>query len=180
VSLIALGRVDEAVALLDQALVLDPESDRIRRARGDAYLRLRRYTEAAAEYRAALRSTASSEVYNNLGLALQHAGRLDEAIVSFRTALSLAPESGQVWLNTARAFVSGERVDDALIAYRGALQFADRPTAAGIHHEVGRLLARAGRREEAIMHLEQALAIDPQLAEARNDLARMRAGRGLQ
>jgi len=30
------------------------------------------------------------------------------------------------------------------------------------------------------MHLEQALAIDPQLAEARNDLARMRAGRGLQ
>jgi tetratricopeptide (TPR) repeat protein len=175
-SLIALGRVDEAIALLDRALVLDPESERIRRARGDAYLRLRRYPEAVEEYRAVLGSTSSPEVHNNLGLALQHAGRLDEAIASFRTALSLAPESGQIWLNTARAFAAGERVEDALIAYQGALQFADRPTGAAIHHEVGRLLARAGRREEAVMHLQQAIAIDPQLAGAREDLARLRGG----
>jgi Flp pilus assembly protein TadD len=66
--------------------------------------RWQRFSEAAAEFRLALKLTPnSSEAHNNLGIALASQGRLEEAIGEFQLALKLQPQSADAQRNLASA-----------------------------------------------------------------------------
>ncbi len=63
-----------------------------------------------------------SAVHVNLGLALQQAGRPDDAPPHFEQATRIAPSDGRAWYLLGRAYVTQKKYDDAERALRQAAQ----------------------------------------------------------
>jgi tetratricopeptide (TPR) repeat protein len=90
---LARDQPDQALARLEQAVDLSPEDGEVRLLRGRAYLALRHFPEAVADFRAAARHLASRpDVYYQLALALEAANRPDDALKAAEQALRLAPD----------------------------------------------------------------------------------------
>jgi Flp pilus assembly protein TadD len=175
-----LGRNEEAIARLREAVRLEPGSAVAHDALGTAFLRQRRPDDAIAEYRAAVAADSSyAEAHNNLGFALESLGRLDEAIAAYREALRLGPQAGLPRDNLGRALYgranqlhAQNRLEEAVGQYREALTFISPPRGAEVHNDLGVALAGLGRLQEARGEFEAALAIRPDLPNARANLAR--------
>ena len=84
----------QATVPLEKAKRLEPEKASIRETLGIAYFRLRRWSEAEAEFRAVL-DLAPTDDYAHyaLGRTLEHLGRHAEANGHYKLASSMAPGS---------------------------------------------------------------------------------------
>jgi len=125
-------------------------------------------SELALWQDAAIHQPHNPLVHVNLGIALDGAGRRDEAIDALSEAVRLDPESFRAHYNLARAQEAAFESDDAIAHYEQALRIE--PAHAPSHNNLGRLLAAQGYPEKAIEHYEQALDADPRLAEARTNV----------
>jgi tetratricopeptide (TPR) repeat protein len=143
----------EAIAHLEQAVRLNPDSVRARSDLGNALSRVPdRLEEAIGEYRAALRLDPDSPIpHNNLGNTLAEAGRREEAIAEYQTALRLKPDYAEARANLAAALAAS-------------------PDSAERHYNLGVTLSREGRNAEAVAEFEAALRLKPNYAEAENNL----------
>ena len=125
---------------------------------------------------AAIHQPKNPLVRVNLGIALDGAGRREEAIAELREAVRLAPDSFRARYNLARAQEAAFQSDEAISNYRQALRIE--PAHAPSHNNLGRLLAAQGHPKQAILEYEQSLAADPRLAEAHTNLGVLLAGYG--
>jgi len=117
-SLRSVGRHDEAIVLLKQALELDPRSPEILNNLGRALLALRRPAEAA-EYlqRARAHNPESSEIRANLGTALFALGNTPEALEHLRKALAIRSDFPDARYMLCVALVRADRLDEARAEY---------------------------------------------------------------
>ena len=148
-ALAASGDLDGALAALDDAETLAPET--------------------------------AGEVATNRGQILARTGRLEAAEEAFRQAETLRPRDPLPRYNRLRLAV-GEADDrddlEHLVGdYRALVR--DHPDFAEGHHNLGVLLTRLGRLEEAVTSLDRAVAAAPSMAAAHNSLgvARLELGR---
>jgi Flp pilus assembly protein TadD len=87
------GMPAQATVALEKAKREEPDKASIREALGIAYLRLRRYDEAAAEFRKILElSPADDFAHYGLGRCLEAQGRRVEANGHYKLARSLRPD----------------------------------------------------------------------------------------
>ena len=148
-----LNRPADAVAHVQAALQLQPNSAEAHRELGDLFLAAGRREAAVDEYQQALRfSPDDANLHNNLGFALMECGRLTEAAAQYERGLQLQPDLTQAHVNLAVALVRLGRVPEAITH----LQAAERlqPNLAPIHRLLGDLLTEAGRTEEARLEYE--------------------------
>ena len=90
------GRTAQATVPLEKAKRREPEKASIREALGIAYFRLRRYEEAAVEFRAVLEiSPVNDYAHYGLGRCLDQLGRPVEAQGHYKLARSLRPGEEQ-------------------------------------------------------------------------------------
>ena len=143
----AQGRLDEAIAQYQQCLELQPD-----------------FVYA----------------HNNLGNALRQQGRTQEALLQYRKALELQPDFAWADCNLGMIYLQQGRVEEAITEFQQALrtgvtQFKKPMFAPGavaqIQYLLGCALARKDRMDEAIPHYREALALQPDLAEAHFQLA---------
>jgi protein O-GlcNAc transferase len=86
------GRRDEALALAERALEVDPRSPAAHNTRATLLLELQRLDEAIAGFERSLEiDRAQAFTYHNLGNALSRAGRLGPAIDAYRRAVEILP-----------------------------------------------------------------------------------------
>lgn len=86
----------QATVPLEKAKRLEPHKASIREALGIAYFRLRRWSEAEAEFRAVLElSPADDYAHYALGRALEKQGRAAEAKGHFKLASTMNPSSSR-------------------------------------------------------------------------------------
>ncbi|HUI06553.1 MAG TPA: tetratricopeptide repeat protein [Verrucomicrobiae bacterium] len=113
----------------------------------------------------------------SLGIALQRAGRVQEAIVQFDQAAQSAPDDAELHYDLGSALEEAGKVPEGIAQYEQALRI--QPDFAEAHNNLGVALARLGRGPEAIHHFMQALRIRPDYADAHYNLglALQRAGR---
>jgi tetratricopeptide (TPR) repeat protein len=109
--------------------------------------------------------------HNNLGNALARAGQFDQAIASYRRALTLRPQFVEASNNLVQAYDSlGSallvigRADEAVASFRHALQIDPRFFEA--HNNLGNALRGAGQIDQALASYDRALQIMPRFAEA--------------
>lgn len=91
-------RFEEALALYQQAEVLEPDNLGIHYNLGNTYYRLNRHSEAVSELSLATVSRnpkARAQAFYNLGNTLYRLGRLDEALNAYKLALLANPRDRQ-------------------------------------------------------------------------------------
>jgi tetratricopeptide (TPR) repeat protein len=105
---------------------------------------------------------------NGMALALDHAGRIPEAIQQFEKALRLTPGDVEVHDNLGVTLEHVGRIAEALQHYETALRL--KPYFPEAHSNLGNALLRTGRVPEAIQQYEEALRLRPDYAEAEYNL----------
>jgi Tfp pilus assembly protein PilF len=99
----------------------------------------------------------AAEIHHDLGAEALRAGRYPDALREFDAALEIDPDSADAHRGRAIVLDLGfGRLDEAEKAYR--LAVAARPGFSDAHNDLGQLLARTGRWEEAIREFDTALA----------------------
>jgi hypothetical protein len=99
-----------------------------------------------------------AKVLNKQGERAYHAGRLDEAIATYRQAIDADPGYGQAYSNLGLAYQKAGRDAEAIWADRKAIALASGPTAAlvraGSNYNIGRLYEAAGQFADAQRYYE--------------------------
>ena len=111
----------------------------------------------------------NARAHNGLGESLVKAGRPEDAIASFETALQLNPHYPLAETNLGIALAKIHRSAEAIRHFATALQL--KPDSAETHYNLAIALLQTNRFEEAIQHLEEASRIKPGYFEAHYILA---------
>ncbi|WP_420477338.1 tetratricopeptide repeat protein, partial [Noviherbaspirillum sp. ST9] len=110
----------------------------------------------------------SALLHANLGLVLQAAGKAEEAVSAFRTAVEAKPDYVDASFNLGNALQAQGKVDEAADWYRRVIR--QQPNAVKAHNNLGLVLQQKGQVDEAMASFKRAIAIDAMFAEAHNNL----------
>jgi len=119
----------------------------------------------------------NSLAHGNLGLIYRDLGRLDKAERAYHVALELEPADPWLHRGLGAVYEAKGQLDQAQEEYRRAIELD--PTDAPGRCELGNALLAEGKLEEAVDAFCDALEIDPALDAARNRLAGIYRGRGM-
>jgi Tfp pilus assembly protein PilF len=156
------GHVREAALLYEKACRLDPHAVDYSRRLAPLYDMSGDLPKAAAEFNAALVATpADPDLLNDAGCFHDRQGNPTEAERLLRQAIAVNPEHARAKINLGIALAHQGRLQEAFDAFVPVVG----PAAA--HSNIGMLLAKHGRNGEALRAFEQALALDPDLPQAR-------------
>ena len=165
----AVKRHEEAVVFYRAALDIDPEYLEARAALGDALYRLQRHDSAIEAMTLAIaqrpKPALAATLQFLLGRARLATGERDAAAGHYEAARELQPDSPVILLHLAGLRFEQGRLDAALDLFRTLVRLD--PRKARSHVDLGVVLHRLGRREEAIESIKRALALDPTLESAR-------------
>ena len=163
-----LRRYEEALDLLERRRRERPDDFGILADIGRCLSALGRYGEAEEMLWRALEGLDNAPTRYELGLALDGAGRLSEAIAEYQRALDHNPNHPGALNNLGVALANLGRMDDAARHFERLL--AVDPENADAHANLGLALAAAGARARAAAAFREALRLDPDHAEARGAL----------
>jgi tetratricopeptide (TPR) repeat protein len=97
--------------------------------------------------------------HNNLGVALNDAGKREEAMAHYREAIRMKPSYEEAHFNLGNNLSAQGRTDEAILNYQEALRL--RPNYAKAHNNLAALLISKKMFKEAISHYREALKTDP-------------------
>ena len=112
---------------------------------------------------------------NNLGTALQQAGRHDEAVTHHQRAIATMPNYAPAYNNLGASLRAAGRLDEAIAAYRQALDL--KPDFASASYNLANALLEKGDAGASVDQFRRALQ-SADTVEARNNLGIALAGRG--
>ena len=163
--LIALQRLDEALAHCDQAIALKADFVNAHYNRGTVLSALRRFPDAVVSFDQAIAiDPHHTDAMNNRGNALHELGQFTEAIESYNRILALKPADVLAFANRGAAFKDLKQADQAIADFDRALALAPDHARAWINR--GEVLIYVRRYQEALANFDRALSINPNLAEA--------------
>jgi tetratricopeptide (TPR) repeat protein len=163
----------DSVALWQDTVAQSPRKYRPRFQLAFAHYQNGRCSDAAREFEAASKvmPKPEAELYVDWGLALECAGRVDEAVAKLRRAAELE-RSGTVYSNLAMVLGKHGRYDEALQVLDTAQR--ERPRFAMIYVYRGHIFQERGELPAAIEQYERAVALDPRNEVAQQSLAQAR------
>jgi tetratricopeptide (TPR) repeat protein len=167
----SLGKLDEAVSSMRQALQLGPQHVEAHNHLGVLLAQQGEREEAMECFRQAIQLRPSfAEAHRNLGLAQKDLGRVDEATASYRQALTLQPRYPEALHDLGQVQMLQNRLDDAVASFHQALQL--KPDLTRAQHSLRQVLQQQGKPDEALAVYRQALAQQPDAFETRLELGR--------
>jgi len=170
------GACDKALDHYRAALALNPEFVTARVNAGIVLVKLGRPDEALAYYREALAQTPHDvDIHFNLGNAHLARGDYEAAIASFRAVVERRPAHADAWANLGTALGRSGDYRGAEACYREAV--ALKPNAPNLVC-LGASLGAQGRNDEEAPYYRRALELDPEHADARQNLVWLMLKRG--
>ena len=160
------GELKGAISDLDEAIKLEPRSDRHYRERGDDYFSQGETAKAIADYATAIRLShgepASVYALNDYATALATIGRYRDAIKVCTEAVQLKPaitvEQAVAFENRGASLMESGELDNAIRDLSQALKLA--PDEAGFYFNRGLAYFRKGERGLADGDLARARELD--------------------
>jgi Flp pilus assembly protein TadD len=155
-TLLNAGNLNEAIAELSTSVSLDPKLSEAYTLLGIAYDRKGLGARAQEAFETALHTSDDEAMHlNNLGYLQYKYGEYGKAIKYLKRAAKLAPNDQRIWNNLGLAQSELGKFDDAYKSFaRAAGEFNGRLN-------VATRLENHGAPNEAIKHLEKALALQP-------------------
>jgi len=164
------NKLDEAIALYNQALSYKPTFPETHFFLGNAFDQLGRPDEAVAEYEKALWFKPMQEqTHIFLGIVLGKQKKYAEAITNYEAALKIAPDSAVTHNNLARIYHTQGKFEEAIMHYQSALRL--NPKLALAHNNLGILLLQKNDLAGGTLQLREALRLNPTNSETQFNLA---------
>jgi tetratricopeptide (TPR) repeat protein len=175
-SLAAKGRAGEAIALLSKLIESEPKNAEARLLLGSLLVEKGDRTGAIEQLTAGVNITPrSAEAQNALGEAYSRFGEPKTARLYFEKAVAIDPKFaaaqvnlGRVLLQTSEYLASIEHFEKAIRTY------GNKTDAADPQYLWAKALAALNDPKSAVQHLEQAVKLNPGMAEAWSDLGQQR------
>lgn len=153
------GRYEEAAAVAQRAVELDPVSSEAYRELGRAQEALQRFGDAEATYRKAIAARPDDwQAYNTLGSFFLTRARLDEAAEAYQKVIELTPDNTRGYNNLGVTYFRLKRSDDAIRMWERSVSV--RPTLAATSN-LGTYYFGQGRYAEAVRAFEYATELAP-------------------
>jgi Flp pilus assembly protein TadD len=169
----ALGKQDEALPYLSEAVRIRPSNATARNNLAVSLFMADRFDDSTRELRESLKlDPGYQNARYNLALALAAKGDSADALTELRTYLEAMPDDVQAHELAGRLYGSLGRFAESLPHLSKAVEL--QPNDATLLTNLGAALASAGDLPEAIRAFESALKVDPQNQVARENLARAR------
>lgn len=160
--LAAEGHAREAALLYEKARGLDPQATDYSRRLAGLYDLQGDLARAGTEFHAALAAAPHDpDLLNDYACFLDRQGSYAEAERLFHQALAANPQHERAQVNLGITLGHQGRFQEAFDTFSAVVG----PAAA--HSNVGMLFAKQGRRDEALRAFQQALAMNPDLPQAR-------------
>jgi tetratricopeptide (TPR) repeat protein len=174
--LTANGRPAEAIAILQRLVAVEPNNADARLLLGSLLMEQNKKTESIAQLTAAVRlRPKSDEAQNALGEAYTKFGDTADARVAFEKAVALKPTSGIAQSNLGQALLAAGDAKAAAQHLDQAIHLLGKTDdAADAHYLRAKLYTQDEDTQQAVTHLEQAVAIRPNFAAAWSDLGQAR------
>jgi protein O-GlcNAc transferase len=165
--LLALGRIDDAMALCHRALSLRPAYGEAFYFLGLAHRYKGEFDQAIACYRKAIEFKPDhAEAWNALGVRLKDRKQVDEAIECYERALAINPNFADAHNNIGIVLRDAGRMDESFAAYQRALTLE--PRNGPLRSNIATLLKDMGELDQAIQGYRDSLALAPDSRVASN------------
>jgi tetratricopeptide (TPR) repeat protein len=155
------GKNQSAIGLYEKALQIDPDLQPALVAYARLLDREGNFAKAESLYQRALQQQPANTIaLNDLGMMYARQGRLPDAAAQLNRAIQLQPMNQRYRNNIAIVLIDAGRIDEAyghLAAVHGE---------ANAHYNLGFLLSERQLNADALQHLNQALALNPNLEPA--------------
>jgi tetratricopeptide (TPR) repeat protein len=116
------GRLNEVQAILEQALILEPNHFDALQLLGTLFLQIENYSKATEFLSKAIKINPSHpKCHLNKGVALHALKRFDEALANFDQAIRLKPDYAEVYSNRGDTLKELQRFDEALASFDKAI-----------------------------------------------------------
>lgn len=175
--LIKNGQAYAALANLDQYDHQFGASNRSRKLRADALLKIGKTDEAETLYRGLVATPLEADAWNGLGRIAAKAGKWQQAVGSFRKASNADPTRADFLSNLGYALIQTHAYADAEFALRKARQLA--PDDRRIANNVALLIARSDQEKrlaEFFPHGGQSVGLTPKQLQGLVSTYREQAG----
>ena len=170
----ALGKPEEAIPLLTQAVEIRPDSATARNNLATSFANVGKLDEAIRECRDALRLDAGyQDARYNLASVLASKGDAQAALAELSVYLRSSPEDVQALELAGRMQVAAGHTSESLEYFRRAAVLS--PADGLVQTHLGAALAMTGDYAGAVQAFEAALKIDPTNRPARENLEQARA-----
>jgi tetratricopeptide (TPR) repeat protein len=165
-----MGRLDEALAMHDHALTLEPDNASIRNSRGITLREMGRLDEALATHDHALTlDPENAEIHSSKGITLHYQGRLEDALAAYGLALALEPDDAWFHSNRGVELLAMGRTMEALAALNWAVSLA--PRSPGLRTNKALALVAVGDLDRALAEVDMARNASPTEEGEGNSLA---------
>jgi Tfp pilus assembly protein PilF len=162
------GHTDEAIHQYEQARQHDPQFKEVAHRLAVLYQRQGNYPRATEEFQLALKASPKDPgLLNDMGYYYYERDDWAEAEKWLRKAVAIAPKHARAWVNLGMTLGQQGRAEASFEAFAKVLPQAQ------AHSNVGILLVQQGKIEEARRELRNALALEPELAQARKVLEQL-------
>jgi tetratricopeptide (TPR) repeat protein len=159
-TLIILKRYEEALAVNEQVICLDPNNSLAYFNQGHAFIHLKRYEEALKVLDKAIHlDPKNADAYNGKGDVLYNLKQYQEALAAYEQAIHLDPNYARTYIDKGNTLIELNRYKEALETFEQANRLD--PDNVYIYFNKGKVLARLKRYEEALDDHEQAIRLDP-------------------
>jgi Tfp pilus assembly protein PilF/mono/diheme cytochrome c family protein len=173
----SMGKQEEAISYLREAIRVRPEDGTAHNNLGAALQAVGKIDEAAGEFRQALKARPDyADAHFNLGTLLLSRGQMDEAAEQFRAVLRARPDDADSYNYLGTTFAMEGDLAAAAAEFERAVRI--KPEHAGAHYNLATLLARQGYLARASAEFEAAVRLDPENADLHNDYGGVLAMQG--
>jgi protein O-GlcNAc transferase len=151
------ARTDDGIALIEQAIAINPEVAAAHNDLGNALAGGGHLGEALESYDRALALQPDfADAHLNRGNALVGLGRMDEALASYDRAIALQPTYADAHYNRGNVLVALNRLEAGLASYDRVIALV--PNHAGAYRSRGNVLRSLKRFDEALTSFDAAIA----------------------
>lgn len=164
-TLTQLGRWDDVIGVLKQALIVDASNADSLFMLGHAHVHMGHWLEAEQAWHRAYELFPDLEhLYSEYGLLLFRQGKLGEALELMKKGVERFPQNSNIQFYLGNLLISTGAVASAIKHYRAAETLGDRSP--GLYVSLGSALVQSGSISDAISVLKIAQELDPDSAKA--------------
>lgn len=176
--LINLSRFESAVVALKDVIKAEPEDMQFRYYLGLAYEEMGKYDEAINEYQKMIAADPSNiKPYISLGYLYIQLDMYDEAEDAYTTLLSISEPMAEYYIYLGRIYsLKGEKDKAEETFLKGINSFVENDE---LHFNIAVLYEEKDDLDAMVKHLQSAIEINPEHAEALNFLGYSYADRGM-